>query len=84
MVLSPSHSILSTKIRVRSQRSCWGHAQEAVSRLLVFLPCTGESHRLISLQRSQLGRCRRDIRISAQVVLTTPTCASAAPSDIRS
>ena len=36
------------------------------------------------LQCSELGRCSRDNRTLAQVVLTTPTCASAAPSDIRS
>ena len=35
LVFSSSHSILSTKIRVRLQRSCSGHALWAVSRLLV-------------------------------------------------
>ena len=35
MIFSSSHSIPSTKIRVGSQRPCWGHAMGAVSRLLV-------------------------------------------------
>ena len=37
-----------------------------------------------SLQRSPSGRCSRDTVTLAQTRLTTPTCASAVPSDIRS
>ena len=48
MTFSSSHSILSTKIRVRSQRTCLGHAMRAVCRLLVCLPCLGELHLLVS------------------------------------
>ena len=47
MVFSSSRSILSAKMRVMSQRSCWGHAIMAVSYLLVCLPCIGESCRLV-------------------------------------
>jgi hypothetical protein len=48
MTFLSSHSILSTKIRVKLQRTCWRHVMGAVSRCLFDLPCIGEPYRPLS------------------------------------
>ena len=48
-----------------------------------FVLCfVGDTYFLISFQRSLFYHCSRGPGTLAQVVLTTPTCASVAPSDI--
>ena len=85
MAVAPSHSILSDKIHVRSQRTCCQHAVGAVSCLLVWFIFHSQAFMIVLslLQRLPSGRCSRDTITLAQRVPTTLTFASAVPSDIR-